>query len=184
MWFAISPPQVYVGQPAEFPAINKKGIVIEPGREHFLSLNTQVISANKKIKSLTSEERNCFFPAEGNLEFYDLYSYDNCMLECKIKITEKKLNCTPWFLPHRSLQTIINGIVDFLVSVQQQEKSVIPGLEENSWKCLIRLHQECFLSKFFSSPFSSAKVLVASQVTDKDDIQRSQSHDLFFGIFC
>ena len=48
--------QVYVGQPAEFPAINKKAIVIEPGREHFLSLNTQIISANKKIKSLTPEE--------------------------------------------------------------------------------------------------------------------------------
>ena len=77
--------------------------MIEPGREHFLSLTTQLISANKKIRQLTSEERNCLFSLEGNLEFYELYSYDNCVLECKIKITEKKLNCTPWFLPHRSL---------------------------------------------------------------------------------
>ena len=111
--------QVYVGQPAEFPAINKKAIVIEPGREHFLSLNTQIISANTKIKSLTAEERNCFFPNEGNLEFYDLYSYDNCLLECKIKITEKSLNCTPWFLPHRSLETMLSsGIADVLFLVQ------------------------------------------------------------------
>ena len=95
--------QVYIGSHTEFPAINKKAIVIEPGREHFLSLKTQLISANKKIKKLSSEERNCFFSGEGDLEFYDLYSYDNCVLECKIKITEKKYNCTPWFLPHRSV---------------------------------------------------------------------------------
>ena len=107
--------------------------MIEPGREHFLSLNTQIISANKKIKSLTSEERNCFFPNEGNLEFYDLYSYDNCVLECKIKITEKSLNCTPWFLPHRSLETMLSsGIADVLFLVQEREKSVIPGQGENS----------------------------------------------------
>ena len=126
--------QVYIGQPTEFPAINKKSIVIEPGREHFLSLTTQLISANKKIKELTSEERNCLFSLEGNLEFYEMYSYDNCVLECKIKITEKKLNCTPWFLPHRSLlgENYPADVVDVLFSVQNMEKSAIPGSDENS----------------------------------------------------
>ena len=105
--------------------------MIEPGREHFLSLTTQIISANKKIEDLSSEDRNCFFSFEGNLEFYELYSYDNCVLECKIKLTEKKYNCTPWFLPHRWRDKPAD-VVNVLFSVQKLEKSAIPGLEETS----------------------------------------------------
>ena len=177
---------MYVGQPSEFPAINQKAIILQPGQEHFLSLTTQVISASPKgrrhsirswiltsiksdlfidicttsksvtklyqatgfssksymqsqmgsllwlflyftifvyklnkvdwkIRSLTATERNCYFSGEGKLEFYEVYSYDNCVLECKIKTNQHKFNCTPWFLPHRfnwvkNLNLLINKI--------------------------------------------------------------------------
>ena len=76
-------------------------VILQPGHQHFLSLSTQVISASPNIRSLTAQERNCYFSTEGDLEFYETYSYDNCVLECKIKIAERKFKCTPWFLPHR-----------------------------------------------------------------------------------
>ena len=127
------------------------------------------------VKELTSEERNCLFSLEGNLEFYEMYSYDNCVLECKIKITEKKLNCTPWFLPHRSLlgENYPADVVDVLFSVQNMEKSAIPGSDENSWSSLTRLHQECLLFNYKPVPRSYPTSVWRLQVTDNDDVHSS-----------
>ena len=84
----------------------------------FLYFTIFVYKLNKvdwKIRSLTATERNCYFSGEGKLEFYEVYSYDNCVLECKIKTNQHKFNCTPWFLPHRfnwvkNLNLLINKI--------------------------------------------------------------------------
>ena len=92
--------RVYIGQPTEFPALQKRGLIIEPGREHFVDLTSQVFSSSDGIKSLDPKKRNCFFNKEGSLEFYEEYTYTNCMLECGIKETEKVTDCIPWYLPH------------------------------------------------------------------------------------
>ena len=94
--------RVYIGQPTEFPAMQKRSLIIEPGREHFIDLTSQVFSSSDGIKHLDPEKRNCFFSTEGSLEFYKEYTYTNCILECGIKAAEKTTACIPWYLPHSS----------------------------------------------------------------------------------
>ena len=89
---------VFVGPPTEFPKMRERSLKVQPGREHFIDLSAVVVSA-KDIKDITPEARNCFFADEGDLEFYESYTFSNCKLECAIKNSEAVFNCVPWHLP-------------------------------------------------------------------------------------
>ena len=68
------------------------------GLEHFIDVSAMMVSA-KDIRHIPPEKRNCFFPNEGQLAFYEEYSLTNCRLECAILEVQKRLGCIPWFLP-------------------------------------------------------------------------------------
>ena len=89
---------VFIGGPAEFPVLRERGIQIQPGHEHFLDIQGQTLTSTG-IEDLNPEDRRCYFQDEGNLEFYDKYTFSNCKLECGIKVVEKMFNCIPWYLP-------------------------------------------------------------------------------------
>ena len=89
---------VFIGQPAEFPMMRQKSIQLQPGREHFIDLSATVVS-NNGIEDILPEARDCYFPDEGDLEFYKMYTFSNCRLECAIKKAEDIYNCVPWHLP-------------------------------------------------------------------------------------
>ena len=89
---------LFIGQPHEFPMMRERGIQVGPGREHFIELSATVVSTNQ-IRGIAPEARDCFFADEGNLDFYNSYTFSNCRLECGIKRAEAKYNCIPWHLP-------------------------------------------------------------------------------------
>ena len=68
------------------------------GFEHFIDLSATLVSA-KDIEQINPEDRDCFFPNEGRLTFYEEYTFTNCRLECAILEVQKRLGCVPWFLP-------------------------------------------------------------------------------------
>ena len=90
--------RLYIGQPTEFPSPLKRSLMIQPGHEHFIDLTHQVFSTSG-INNLSPDIRNCYFRTEGDLSYYDEYTYTNCMLECGIKGAEKIVGCIPWYLP-------------------------------------------------------------------------------------
>ena len=89
---------VFIGQPAEFPMMKQKSIQLQPGHEHFIDLSATVVS-NNGIEDILPEARDCYFSDEGDLEFYEKYTFSNCRLECAIKKAEDIYNCVPWHLP-------------------------------------------------------------------------------------
>ena len=92
--------RMYVGQPTEFPVLDHNYILVQPGHETFLSLSGEVHSASG-IEDLTPEDRNCYFPHEGDLAFYNNYTYLNCRFACGILLAEAQVGCMPWYLPQR-----------------------------------------------------------------------------------
>ena len=88
----------FIGHPSEFPMIRDKSLKVQPGREHFIDISAVVVSTND-IKDLAPEARDCCFADEGNLDFYESYTFSNCRLECAIKKSEEIFNCVPWNLP-------------------------------------------------------------------------------------
>ena len=91
---------VFIGQPREFPMMMEKSLQLQPGHEHFIELSASVVSNTSDFqKDILPEARECYFSDEGNLEFYEGYTFSNCRLECAIKKSEDIYNCTPWHLP-------------------------------------------------------------------------------------
>ena len=103
--------RVLIGEATEFPAVKEYGHLIEPGYHHFLSVSSQVFSASD-IKSLKPKDRKCHFEDEGDLKFYERYSYRNCRFECSIQNTEKLVGCIPWYFPHGHNSTICDPWVE------------------------------------------------------------------------
>ena len=69
--------RLFVGQPTEFPALEERSLLINPGHEHFIDLSSQVFSSSG-IEYLQPGKRNCYFRNEGNLEFHEEYNHSNC----------------------------------------------------------------------------------------------------------
>ena len=98
--------RIFIGQADEFPNLRDMGLVVQPGHEHFLSISNEILKSDPDVRKIDPTSRNCYFSDEGNLEFYHLYTFSNCMLECGIKLAQQELNCIPWFLPQSQNSTI------------------------------------------------------------------------------
>ena len=98
--------KVFVGDANEFPNMEDYGLSIEPGHEHFLSVSTTILRADHEIRGIHPKKRNCYFPDEGNLTLYKVYTFSNCMLECSKKNAESILGCVPWYLPRSHNSTM------------------------------------------------------------------------------
>ena len=140
--------RVYIGQPTEFPGLQKRSLVIEPGREHFIDLRSQVFSSSDGIKQLEPEKRNCFFSTEGSLEFYEEYTFTNCILECGIKAAENITGCIPWYLPHSSDSSVCDPWVTM------EFRKLLENLQTNSSLCNHCL-PDCFLTRTTASTSSA-----------------------------
>ena len=90
--------RIFIGESTQFPAPKERSILIQPGKEHFLDMSSQLFTSHG-IENLSPAERRCYFHHEGSLEFYDYYTVSNCIFECGIKHAEVSMGCIPWYLP-------------------------------------------------------------------------------------
>ena len=90
---------IFIGRPAEFPVLKERGLQLEPGHEHWIDLSASVVTSSEGVRNIDTQARNCYYSDEGNLTFYQEYTFTNCRLECAILKVEKRLGCIPWFLP-------------------------------------------------------------------------------------
>ena len=80
--------QVFVGQHDEYPVLKQHSLMIKPGHETSLDLTATVLTASSDIRSISPEDRNCYFHNENDkagLQLYEEYSYKSCIFECQIK---------------------------------------------------------------------------------------------------
>ena len=61
--------------------------------------NRCLLQAGKAFTEWQKHNQICYFPYQKNLTYFDSYSQDNCLLECRIKKISKRCGCAPWFIP-------------------------------------------------------------------------------------
>ena len=96
---------VHIGAKDEYPWVKNRGFIIEPGKETHVQLDAVRISANE-IRSISPEDRQCYFSDEKELEGHNKYTLANCLYECKYhkalenisKTYPEEEECAPWFL--------------------------------------------------------------------------------------
>ena len=64
------------------------GFSIPPGKEIFIGVSPEGITADDDIKAIPMEKRGCYATGERRLKFYHHYSLLNCYMECVSNYTD------------------------------------------------------------------------------------------------
>ena len=54
------PYQVFIGQPEEFPVVRERGVILEPGLEHFVDISSYSATTDDSAEALDVKYRRVF----------------------------------------------------------------------------------------------------------------------------
>ena len=91
----------------EYPMMRKHSLMIKPGQVNKIAISAVNIKADKKIRTLSTATRQCYFNDEHPLEMHKQYSQQNCIIECALNYSyhqvasrrQGQVKCSPWFYP-------------------------------------------------------------------------------------
>lgn len=85
--------KVLLHSPIETPKIAHYGFFVSPGLETKVVISPKISQASEMIRKVPVEQRQCMFANEANLSYYNIYSKENCEMECSSKMTEEECGC-------------------------------------------------------------------------------------------
>ncbi|KAL6264439.1 hypothetical protein P5V15_004548 [Pogonomyrmex californicus] len=124
-FYSIMPIQgwkIIVFNPTDYPDMTSGGVTevfAMPLTETYIDVTPTVFFSTNIIKGFTKEKRNCLFETETDTQFNGaIYTYSDCIVNCKIQHIQKICGCRPFIYPRR-------------------------GIEENSWRICTTLDLHC-----------------------------------------
>ncbi|XP_011640247.1 sodium channel protein Nach-like isoform X1 [Pogonomyrmex barbatus] len=101
----------------DYPDFNAEMQLVQLNSQHFVSINPAEMYSKPEVKDLTISTRKCIFNDEADKVLYanvqernltfTIYSYHNCLAECRASITRAKCGCIPYYFPQNII--IISG---------------------------------------------------------------------------
>jgi amiloride-sensitive sodium channel len=79
---------------------------LQYGTQLDVEITPEIIKTDMNLKKLSPNERGCYFDKEKKLKFFQIYSLQNCELECFANIIYQKCGCLPLTLPYNRAQKI------------------------------------------------------------------------------
>ncbi|XP_062558313.1 pickpocket protein 28-like [Armigeres subalbatus] len=78
---------------AEYPQVSRKFVHVPMDQEVTIAVKPQMVTTTESLRSYTPERRQCFFNNERYLQFFKIYTQDNCELECLTNYTLQRCGC-------------------------------------------------------------------------------------------
>ncbi|XP_065075657.1 pickpocket protein 28-like [Ochlerotatus camptorhynchus] len=79
--------------PADYPQVSQKFVHVPMDQEVNIAVKPQMVTTTSGLRSYTSDRRQCFFNSERYLQFFQVYTQDNCELECLTNYTLQRCGC-------------------------------------------------------------------------------------------
>ena len=103
--------KVHVHDPAEFPEVKKKGILVGVGQEVSISVTAEVTEADDQVRGMAPRRRKCLLRPEIDTDLYEMkmfneYKKSSCLLECQAEELIKRYQCLPYYMPSLPLHFI------------------------------------------------------------------------------
>ncbi|CAH2991815.1 unnamed protein product [Chilo suppressalis] len=92
--------KIYLHHPADLPQSSSYYFAALPDQLSSMALQFTMVTTSKTLKSYPLETRQCYFPEDKWLKYFQLYTYNNCKLECLRNITYKLCGCVAYYMPH------------------------------------------------------------------------------------
>ena len=100
--------QVLVHDPHDYPDINTPKKIVSSGSLTFYSIPPWVTYSTPEVRKVPIKNRGllgCLFPDEMVMRKMKLYSYNNCITECRENYTLELCGCTPFYYPNSGKYT-------------------------------------------------------------------------------
>lgn len=65
---------------------------------YLISVGAEITGNSMAVKAMTTFERNCIFFYERQMNFTTRYTYQNCIIECKVATIMDICGCVPFYL--------------------------------------------------------------------------------------
>ncbi|XP_050535606.1 pickpocket protein 28-like isoform X2 [Daktulosphaira vitifoliae] len=82
-----------------FPETSTLDAIAQPGNILKMAINPYYVKSEENVKSLKLSQRLCLFPDEAKLLTLNLYDYQQCINECRVRIIYNYCKCIPFFYP-------------------------------------------------------------------------------------
>lgn len=95
----------------------------------FISVLPETTYSSDDVRRLPPDVRECYFADEYKLNYFQRYSYINCLAECRAEIIFKLCNCLPYYLPNNgSMRTCELSEITCVLRHRHVFTGALPGL--------------------------------------------------------
>ncbi|XP_050294515.1 pickpocket protein 28-like isoform X2 [Anthonomus grandis grandis] len=92
--------KILLHNPAETPRVSLQYFRAPLNQEVVVAIKPDMMTTSENLKSYEPHMRQCYFPTERNLAFFQTYTQQNCEIECLTNYTLKKCGCVSYYMPH------------------------------------------------------------------------------------
>ncbi|RZC36787.1 ASC domain containing protein [Asbolus verrucosus] len=98
--------KVLLHHPAEVPRVEDQYFRVPLDQELVLRIKPDMTTTSTNLNHYDPNLRKCFFSKERNLQFFKIYTQQNCLIECIANYTLKKCGCVAYYMPRENLTKI------------------------------------------------------------------------------
>ncbi|XP_066139923.1 pickpocket protein 28-like [Euwallacea fornicatus] len=92
--------RIHLHNPAETPRVGMQYFRAPLNQEVVVAVKPDMMTTSDGLKDYDPHRRQCYFPKERYLAFYQSYTQQNCQVECLANYTKNKCGCVAYHMPH------------------------------------------------------------------------------------
>ncbi|KAJ8923405.1 hypothetical protein NQ315_001963 [Exocentrus adspersus] len=126
--------KILLHHPAEVPRVSRQYFRAPLNQEVVVSIKPDMMTTSSGLKDYNPHRRQCYFPDERYLSYFQSYTQQNCQVECLTNYTLNMCNCTAYHMPHEESTPICgSGSIKCMFDAQTKllEKEVELGISGN-----------------------------------------------------
>ncbi|EAT45284.1 AAEL003410-PA [Aedes aegypti] len=114
--------KVDLHNPADYPFKTENAILAEPGQSFKIAVHPKVRTGRRYLKFSCPQSINCCYGDQCQLQFFRIYSQQNCELECRTKYMMETRNCVLSYMPRNAGVSLCNESTS--ISQDQLQKEI------------------------------------------------------------
>ncbi|KAL1122049.1 hypothetical protein AAG570_003455 [Ranatra chinensis] len=91
--------KILLHNPAEIPSVGERYFRAPMKQEVLVGISPEIMKTNEGLRSYDAHVRQCYFPSERHLSHFNVYTQQNCDLECLTNFTLKACGCVAFHMP-------------------------------------------------------------------------------------
>ncbi|KAJ8927289.1 hypothetical protein NQ314_020292 [Rhamnusium bicolor] len=92
---------VLLHHPAEIPRVSRHYFRAPLNQEVVVSITPDMMTTSPGLEEYDPHRRQCYFPKEKYLTFFQYYTQQNCEVECLTNYTLSRCGCVAYHMPRK-----------------------------------------------------------------------------------